>query len=84
MITYNNNTIDYDTIPYSDNTIVTITLFISHSTLLFHSTTLLYHFTDFSLTSFSPCCLLMLLLSLTHPDSLSHEPSFLVGVGPAA
>jgi len=52
---------------------VTVTLFFSHSTLLFHSTMFPYHF-----TSFSPCCLLMLPLSLTRLNSFSHEPSFLV------
>jgi hypothetical protein len=45
--------------------------------LLFHFTTFPYHFIDSSLTSFSPCCFLMLLLSLTHLDSFSHHESSL-------
>jgi hypothetical protein len=49
---------------------VTVTLFFSHSMLLFHSTMLPYHITSFSLTSFPPCCLHMPPLSLTHLDSL--------------
>jgi hypothetical protein len=57
---------------------VTVTLFFSRRTLLFHSTMLLYHPVFFSLTSLSPCCFLMSLLSLTCFDSFSHEPSFLV------
>jgi len=44
----------------------------------FHFAMLLYHFTSLSPTSLSPCCSLMPPLSLTHFDSFSHEPSFLV------
>jgi hypothetical protein len=43
----------------------------SHPILFSHCASL-----PFRYTSLSPCCLLMLPLSLTHPDSSSHEPSF--------
>jgi hypothetical protein len=56
---------------------VTVTLFFSHNTLLFHSTMLPYHFTDFSPTSLSPCHFLMFLLSLTHSDSFPMNLPFL-------
>jgi len=55
---------------------VTVTLFFSHNMLPFHSITLPCHFPNYSLTSFSLHCFLMLPLSLTRLDSLSHEPSF--------
>jgi hypothetical protein len=45
----------------------------SHPILFSH-----YASSPFCYASLSPCCFLMLSLSLTHPDSSSHEPSFLV------